>query len=140
MENITMFGIAGLPAILILCLLIGLAAKNAKFINDKWIPVICGVSGGILGIIGMNIIPGFPANDYISAAAVGAVSGLAATGAHQVFKQFTKTDNNELIDQYKRMAKDNEDCYLNVLSSYNEAQAELDLDDTFENFDLEEEK
>lgn len=140
MENITMFGVAGLPAILILCILIGLAAKASTFINDKWIPVICGVSGCILGIIGMNIIPGFPANDYISAAAVGVVSGLGATGAHQVFKQLTKPDSNEALEQYKRIAKDNEACYLNILNAYNEAQAELDLDDTFENFDLEEER
>lgn len=140
MENISMFGIAGLPAILILCLLIGLVAKNLKYVDDRWIPVICGFCGGILGIIGMHIISGFPANDYISAAAVGIVSGLAATGTHQIYKQFTKTDSSELLEHYKTLAKDNEDCYLNILSEYNDAQAELDLDDTFENFDIKEEK
>lgn len=90
MEDITMFGIAGMPAIMIICLVVGLAAKNSKSINDKWIPVICGVFGGILGAVAMNIMPNFPANDYISAIAVGIVSGLAATGAHQIYKQFTK--------------------------------------------------
>jgi hypothetical protein len=49
--------------------------------------VICGICGLALGIAGMFIMPDFPANDYITAAAVGIVSGLAATGADQIMKQ-----------------------------------------------------
>ena len=45
------------------------------------------VCGGLLGALGMNIMPDFPATDYINAAAVGMVSGLAATGVNQVYKQ-----------------------------------------------------
>lgn len=48
------------------------------------------VVGGILGAVGMNIMPDFPAADYINAVAVGAVSGLAATGVNQVYKQANK--------------------------------------------------
>ncbi|MFQ9093825.1 MAG: phage holin family protein [Ruminococcus sp.] len=33
-------------------------------------------------------MPDFPVQDVLSAAAVGIVSGLAATGANQIFKQF----------------------------------------------------
>ena len=35
-------------------------------------------------------VPDFPADDYITAVAVGIVSGLAATGANQVYKQLSK--------------------------------------------------
>lgn len=41
----------------------------------------------MLGVVGMFLMPDFPATDYITAAAVGIVSGLAATGANQVIKQ-----------------------------------------------------
>ena len=46
--------------------------------------------GAALGILGMFIMPEFPASDYLTAAAVGIVSGLAATGINQVYKQLTK--------------------------------------------------
>lgn len=46
--------------------------------------------GGVLGALGMNIMPDFPAADYINAVAVGMVSGLAATGVNQVYKQAKK--------------------------------------------------
>lgn len=125
MEEITMFGIAGLPAILIICLLAGIAVKNIRAINDKWIPVICGVLGGILGAVGMNVMPEFPASNYISAVAVGIVSGLAATGAHQIYKQFTKNDLQAQLDYYKSMAQDNENCYLQAASVANELREKL---------------
>ena len=63
---------------------------TAKKIPDEWIPVIMAVVGGVLGAVGMNIMPDFPAADYINAVAVGAVSGLAATGVNQVYKQAKK--------------------------------------------------
>ena len=37
----------------------------------------------------MYIMPDFPAGDIITAIAVGIVSGLAATGAHQIYKQLS---------------------------------------------------
>lgn len=83
MEFIDMASVA---AITIICYLIGEAAKLVP-LDNKWIPVICGVSGAVLGVVGMFIMPEFPAGDYITAIAVGIVSGLAATGANQVFKQ-----------------------------------------------------
>ena len=79
-------GIVGVAAITIICYLIGEIAKAVP-IDNKWIPVICGICGLALGIAGMFTMPDFPANDYITAAAVGIVSGLAATGADQIMKQ-----------------------------------------------------
>lgn len=59
-------------------------------VKDNYIPVIVGVVGGALGILGMFVIPDFPANDVINACAVGIISGLASTGADQIYKQVKK--------------------------------------------------
>lgn len=84
------FGIANVIVITVLVYLVGLAVK-ATNINNKWIPVICGGVGVILGIVALAIgMPDFPAGDYLTAASVGAASGLAATGMDQAFKQLKK--------------------------------------------------
>lgn len=85
------FGIASVAAITVLCYLVAQGVK-ATSLDNKWIPVICGVLGCVLGIAGMFLMPDFPAGDYITAAAVGVVSGFAATGVNQVYKQL-KGDN-----------------------------------------------
>ena len=41
----------------------------------------------ILGVVGMLVMTDFPAADPLTAAAVGIVSGLAATGVDQISKQ-----------------------------------------------------
>ena len=69
-----------------------LQTKQVKQVKDEAIPVIVGVSGGILGAVGMFVIPDFPANDIMNAIAVGIVSGLASTGVNQAYKQITKSD------------------------------------------------
>ena len=85
------FGIATVAAITVICYLAATLVK-ATAINNKWLPVICGALGGVLGVVGMFVIPDFPVADVLSAAAVGVVSGLAATGANQVIKQMTKEE------------------------------------------------
>lgn len=80
------FGIAGIAGITVICYLAAMAVK-ATAVDNKWLPVICGVLGGILGVVGMFYMPGYPAADIITAIAIGIVSGLAATGADQVYKQ-----------------------------------------------------
>lgn len=84
------FGIAGIAAITVLCYLAGGWCKDFEKINDKYIPEICGTAGVILGIVGLFVMPDFPAQDVITAAAVGAVSGLAAVGVNQCVKQSKK--------------------------------------------------
>ena len=80
-------------AIVAICYLVGVAAKNIEQIDDKWIPVIVGVVGGILGVVGMFVMPDFPAEDIMNAIAVGIVSGLASTGVNQVWKQMNREDD-----------------------------------------------
>ncbi len=85
----TEFGIAGVAAITVICYLIAQGVK-ATALDNKWLPVICGVCGAVLGGLGMALMPEFPATDPLTAVAVGIVSGFAATGINQVYKQFTK--------------------------------------------------
>lgn len=80
------FGLTNVIPITVICFLVARFLK-ATAIDNKWLPVICGLAGGVLGVVGMYVIPEYPATDWLTAAAVGIVSGLAATGAHQVYKQ-----------------------------------------------------
>lgn len=82
-------GIGSVAAISIICFICGLAWKLSPM-PDKWIPLICGIVGGFLGIPAMQLMAEYPATDPITAVAVGVVSGLAATGVHQIYKQLTK--------------------------------------------------
>ena len=83
-------GIGSVAAITVICYLAGVVVKATPFDNNGLIPIVCGLLGGILGVVGMLFMPDFPANDFLTAAAVGIVSGLAATGANQIGKQLTK--------------------------------------------------
>ncbi len=74
-------------SIVVITYLIGLAAKAIPNVKDNYIPIIVGVAGGILGVVGMYVIADFPANDVLNAISVGIVSGLASTGVNQIYKQ-----------------------------------------------------
>ena len=80
------FGIASVAAITVICYLVAQAVK-ATSLDNKWLPIISGTVGGILGVIGLYVMPDFPSNDILTAIAVGIVSGLAATGVNQIYKQ-----------------------------------------------------
>lgn len=77
-------------AIVVITYLIGLAAKSIPNVPDNIIPVIVGLCGGILGVVGMHVMPDFPANDILNAISIGIVSGLASTGVNQIYKQAGK--------------------------------------------------
>lgn len=88
-------GIATVAAIVLIAYFIGQIVKTTS-IDDKWIPVICGVSGVILGILAFYLhMPDMPADDPITAAAIGLASGLAATGFNQVYKQLRSSSDDE---------------------------------------------
>lgn len=69
-----------------ICYLIGQGVK-ASGLDNKWIPVIVGAAAAYWGVAGMFLMADFPAGDVLTAAAVGIVSGLAATGVNQAGKQ-----------------------------------------------------
>ena len=75
-------------AITVIAWLVACGVKATK-IDNRWLPVICGACGAALGVVGLYVMPDFPAHDVLNAAAVGIVSGLAATGSHELVKQIT---------------------------------------------------
>ena len=84
--DLTIFGVA---AITVICGLVAQLVKATR-LDNKWLPVLCGVCGAALGPVAMYLgVPDFPAADPLTAVAVGIVSGLAATGANQIGKQLT---------------------------------------------------
>ena len=89
------FGYAPIAAIVVICYLIAAALKATK-LDNKWLPVICGIAGGILGIVAMLTgMEAFPATDILTAVAIGIVSGLAATGINQIGKQLRGRSNTD---------------------------------------------
>ena len=84
------FGIASVAGITVISYLMGMGLKASEKVKNEIIPVACGCAGGVLGVAGMYTMPGFPAQDVINAAAIGIVSGLAATGINQAKKQMKK--------------------------------------------------
>ena len=58
------FGIASVAGITVICYLAAMAVKATE-VDNKWLPVICGLIGGILGVVGMFYMPDFPAADII---------------------------------------------------------------------------
>lgn len=86
--DVTMIATVG--AITVISYLVGMACKAVDSVPDKYIPVIVGTVGAILGVIGLYTVADFPANDILNALAVGIASGLASTGANQIVKQLSQ--------------------------------------------------
>ena len=84
-----LMGMTGVAAITVIAYIIGMVVRVTG-ISNKWIPVICGICGGALGVAALWLMPDFPAGDVLSAAAVGIVSGLAATGVDQAGRQLRR--------------------------------------------------
>ena len=89
------FGIASVAGITVICYLVAQVVK-ATPLDNKWLPILCGVAGAVLGVVGLRVMQEFPAQDMLTAAAVGIVSGLAATGVNQVYKQLSSSGETEV--------------------------------------------
>ena len=84
------FDFVPVAGVAVICYLIGMGIKISP-IDDKWIPLLVGMCGGILGVIGlMTGMAEFGSEHVINAIAIGIVSGLGATGLDQTFKQLKK--------------------------------------------------
>lgn len=71
------------PVILTACLLAGFIIKKwVKDVDNKWIPTVVTVLGAVLAVL-MNL-----GNVTLETVVGGALSGLASTGMHQLFKQW----------------------------------------------------
>ena len=91
MESMEILGLVPVVAITVLCYLVGVVCKSTSKVADEKIPAIMGVSGAILGVVAsITKMPEFADFHILTAIAVGVVSGFAATGINQVFKQAKK--------------------------------------------------
>ena len=80
------------PIIIVACLVVGFIVKKwIKDVDNKWIPTIVAILGAILGIV-IN-------GKGIGSVVAGAVSGLASTGFHQLFKQLI--ENGGAVDDQR---------------------------------------
>ena len=76
-----------IPIVMAACLVVGYVLKKWCPADNKWIPTILVGLGAVLGCIANGGIT----LTYIVA---GAVTGLASTGLHQVFKQLIEGKEN----------------------------------------------
>ena len=77
-----------IPVVMAACLVVGFILKKWVPGDNKWIPTILVIFGAALGCVANAGV----ALEYIVA---GAVTGLASTGLHQVFKQLLGLDTSE---------------------------------------------
>lgn len=81
------FGIVSVPVIVVIAYLAGQFVKNyTKLDNNKILPIV-GLIGGIAGVLGYKYMAEFPADDIMTAVAIGIVSGMASTWVDQVAKK-----------------------------------------------------
>ena len=91
MEGLGFVPVAGITVI---CYLAAEVAKHSP-IKRRWLPSICGLTGLVLGVAAMYAMPGYPGTDIITSAAIGAVSGWAATGVNQMARQLKRGDDTK---------------------------------------------
>ena len=80
-----------IPTLTVICYLITEVFK--LFVKKKYLPVISGITGAILGVIAYFITPTLIENtNILTSVSIGIVSGLAATGSNQIIKQIKKVN------------------------------------------------
>ena len=94
------FKFAVIPAIAVMtwfiCLLIKTFCPIKKM--EDYIPCIAGTLGIVLAIAIYLTAPDIiPASDWPTVVCIGIASGLAATGANEIYKQLTKKDDTTKI-------------------------------------------
>lgn len=78
-----------IPTLTVICYLTVELFK--LFVKKKYLPVISGSTGAILGVIAYYVTPTLIENtNILTAISIGIVSGLAATGSNQIIKQLKK--------------------------------------------------
>ena len=80
-----------IPIVLAACLVVGFILKKWCPADNKWIPTVLVLLGAVLGCVASGSIS-------LESIVAGAVTGLASTGLHQVFKQLLGLGNNDAIE------------------------------------------
>ena len=95
--DISIFGIAGVAAITVICYLIGQGVK-ASGLDNKWIPVIVGACGGVLNLF----MEGFPRPPQL----VGNVCGDECRDVLQTFFREVREKNAENTNRSANIVED----------------------------------
>lgn len=121
-----MLNYSTIPVIVVICYLLITAIKTTK-IDGKWYPIISCFFGIGSAVAMYCIVPDFLGASSITVAIVsGAISGLAATGSHQVFKQLLKAaENGEDLSKVKITHTDTDITEANIQVT-NDKDAKLD--------------
>lgn len=83
-------GIVAIPVITVICYGVAEIIKTTS-LDNKWLPAICIILGGILGVVAFFTAPEIiEATNVLSAIAIGIVSGGFATSVHQNIKQLSE--------------------------------------------------
>lgn len=98
-----------MPIITAACLCIGFVMKKWMPTDNKWIPTVLCFIGAISGLILFGV-------DY-EGVVKGMVSGLAAVGFHQLFKQHMKLDDTQTTF--------NAESFESMMEAYDENQNEV---------------
>lgn len=86
MENLQFLKNLYVPIVMAICLSVGYILKHwMKDVNNKIIPTVLAILGAVCACINAGAIT-------LEAIAGGAVTGLASTGVHQVFKQMIEKE------------------------------------------------
>ena len=81
-----------IPTIMVISYLVTEIFK--LFIKKKYLPVISGITGAVLGVVAYFLTPSIIGNtNLLTAIAIGIISGLGATGSNQLVKQIKKKDD-----------------------------------------------
>ena len=86
MENLEFLRDLYVPIVMAICLCVGYILKHwLKDVNNKIIPTVLAVLGAVCACINAGGVT-------LEAVTAGAVTGLASTGVHQVFKQMIEKE------------------------------------------------
>ena len=86
MENLEFIKELYVPIVMAICLCVGYILKHwTKDIDNRVIPTVLAVLGAVCACIHLKEIT-------LEAIAAGAVTGLASTGVHQIFKQIIEKE------------------------------------------------
>lgn len=120
-----MLNYSAIPVIVVICYVVITAIKATK-IDGKWFPLISCALGALLAAGMFYAVPEFIGAASLTAAVIsGAVSGLAATGTNQIFKQLMKAaENGEDLSKINIMqAKDATSAQTSDAGTVNGAQS-----------------
>ena len=84
-------GFGAVASVAVIVEVIALVYKNLTSADNKWLPVVCLVSGAVLGLVAWWAYPAvYPAADVFTAVAIGIASGAVPVAGNEAISQLKK--------------------------------------------------